>query len=62
MRQGDSLSPYLFILVLELCTLKIRNEKEIKGLIFNDQEIKLVNYADDTTAILRDEKRATMLF
>ena len=30
--------------------------------MFNDQEIKLVNYADDTTAILRDENSATMLF
>jgi hypothetical protein len=61
-RQGDSLSPYLFILALELCTLKIRNEKEIKGLVFNGHEIKLVNYADDTTAIMKDEESASRLF
>jgi len=61
-RQGDPLSPYLFILAVELMSVEIRTNKEIRGLLFGDREIKIISYADDTTAILRDETDAIKLF
>ena len=57
-RQGDPLSPYLFIIVVEILANYIRQEKRIKGININNQEIKLVMYADDTTAVLNDTKSA----
>lgn len=54
-RQGDPLSPYLFIVIMEVLSISIRNEnKEIKGIAVNEKEIKLVSFADDLTAFLRD--------
>ena len=48
-RQGDPLSPSLFIIVLELLALSIRNNNEIKGIVVDGNEIKLVIFADDMT-------------
>ena len=31
-RQGDPLSPCLFIIVLELLTISVRNDKQIRGI------------------------------
>ena len=53
-RQGDPLSPYLFILVVELLASVVRSDKLIKGLTVNDYELKLVQYADDITGCLSD--------
>jgi len=53
-RQGDPLSPYLFIIALELLAINIRNNKQIKGIQINGNEIKLVIFADDITAFPRD--------
>ena len=48
-RQGCPLSPYLFI----LCVAEtIRQNKNIKGIKINEQEVKISQYADDTTLIL----------
>ena len=55
-RQGDPLSPYLFVLVIELLAHAIRNEKEIKGIKVGTSEIKITLYADDITLILSDLK------
>ena len=51
-RQGCPLSPYLFILSVEVLANAIRQKKEIRGIRVKDKEIKLSQYADDTTLIL----------
>ena len=55
-RQGDPLSSYLFILCLEAISSNIINDNAIKGITVNDTEIKLIQYADDTTAVLKDQR------
>ena len=55
-RQGDPLSAYLFILVTELLTRVINGNKDIHGIRIGKKEIKLVQYADDTTMFLKDGK------
>ena len=50
-RQGCPLSLYLFILSVEVLTNAIRQKKEIRGITVKDKEIKLRQYADDTTLI-----------
>jgi hypothetical protein len=61
-RQGDSLSPYLFILSLELLLRKIREDIHIRGITLGEHEIKLIAFADDTTVFLREENDAKKLF
>ena len=51
-RQGDPVSPFLFILCVEILGIMIRNDKDIKGIIINDKEHKLSQYADDTLFFL----------
>ena len=53
-RQGDPLSPYLFILCLEILTINIHLNKDIHGIMVGNEEIKLKIFADDMTAFLRD--------
>ena len=64
-RQGCPLSPYLFIIAVEILATKIRQDKNIKGLIFAGVEIKISQLADDTTCFIKDEtslKRLLDLF
>ena len=53
-RQGDPLSPYLFILVVEILACSVRQNKSIKGITINGVETKILQYADDTNGILSD--------
>ncbi|KAL9963192.1 hypothetical protein ACROYT_G032369 [Oculina patagonica] len=53
-RQGDPLSPLLFILALETLACRIREDNEIKGSLVKENEIKLTLFADDMTSFLRD--------
>ena len=46
-RQGDPLSPYLFLLAIEPLAMKIKSEPNIRGIKIGDTEHKLGQYADD---------------
>ena len=52
-RQGDPLSPYLFIIAVEILATAIRTNTDIHGIKLGDNEIKLLHqqYADDTTRV-----------
>jgi len=61
-RQGDPLSPYLFVVVVETLAIAIRQNTEINGIKIGEEETKLLQYADDTTAVLSDIHSARVLF
>ena len=50
-RQGCPLSPYLYILVAEVLAAKIRQVKSVQGIKLFKKEIKLSQFADDTSLI-----------
>ena len=61
-RQGDPLSPYLFVIAVETLAIAIRQKPDIKGIVTGQEETKVLQYADDTTATLADVDSAKSLF
>ena len=57
-RQGCSLSPLLFNIVLEVLATAIREEKEIKGIQTGKEEVKLSLFADDMIIYIENPKDA----
>ena len=57
-RQGDPLSPYLFILAIEPLAKSIQNNKDIKGILIREEEYKIGQYADDTFCLLDGSKKS----
>ena len=57
-RQGDPIAPYLFIICAQILCLMIIHHESIRGISFNNAEIKLSQYADDTTLV--GNKRSLM--
>ena len=55
-KQGDPISPYIFILVIEILATMVRESSKIEGLKILGNEIKMLIFADDTTFFLKDEK------
>ena len=50
-RQGDRLSPYLFLIGAEILSMLISMDPNITGIIIREENIKLTQFADDTTVI-----------
>ena len=51
-RQGDPISPYIFLICSEILAHMIRQNKEIKGFTIFDNEVKISQYADDTSLFM----------
>ena len=51
-RQGDPLAPYIFLLASEILAHMIRRNSDIRGYTVNGMDIKISQYADDTTLFL----------
>ena len=50
--QGDVISAYIFILMVELLLLKINYTKHLTGIVFAKVEARSETFADDTTIFL----------
>ena len=62
-RQGCPLSGTLFVIAIELLARSIRRSKDIKGITIDEHnEVKLSQYADDTTVLLSDAHSLSKLF
>lgn len=64
-RQGDSLSPLLYVLCLEVLACRIRISKNIRGFLLpgaNGKQFKVQQYADDTTSFVKDFNSLVCLF
>lgn len=57
-RQGDPLSPYLFILCAEILAVLIRNETNITGIKIGNHEFRISQYADDTSLLLDGSEKS----
>ena len=51
-RQGDPLSPYIFLLCAEILGILVRKNEGITGITIDDTEFLISQYADDTSLIL----------
>ena len=51
-RQGDPLSPYIFLLCAEILSRLFKANKDIKGMKIEGTEYLLSQFADDTTVLL----------
>uniref|UniRef100_A0A8P4KTL1 Reverse transcriptase domain-containing protein n=1 Tax=Dicentrarchus labrax TaxID=13489 RepID=A0A8P4KTL1_DICLA len=56
-RQGCPISPFLFILVVELLSLNIIHDTDFKGISIFNREIRISQLADDTTLFLKDKEQ-----
>ena len=57
-RQGDPISPYIFILCAEILSILIKNNDNIKGIAIDGEEYKISQYADDTFLLLDGSEKS----
>ena len=58
-RQGCPLSPYLFNIALEVQARAIGRQKDIKGVQFRKEEVKISLFAEDMIAFISDPQNST---
>ena len=58
-RQGCPLSPYLFIIGIELLSYAVRNNEDVSGFVMNNIEIKNTIFADDATFDIDGSEKST---
>ena len=58
-RQGDPISPYIFILCVKSLGKMIRNDQSTKDITINGKEYNLSQYADDTQLLLNGSEKIT---
>ena len=56
-RQGDPISPYFFVLAVELMGEAFRSHPEMSGTIVHGKEHKISQFADDTTLFMKFTER-----
>ena len=61
-RQGDPISPYLFVMSAEVLACKIREDKTINGIKLADTELKISRFVDDTSFFLKGLNSYKKLF
>ena len=61
-RQGDPISPYIFILCVEILAIKIRQSNDVKGIIIDGEEYKISQFADDTSLLLDGSEKITKCY
>ena len=61
-RQGDPLSPYLFVVVIEILAHAVRQDGIFKGINFEDFEVRQVLYADDMTIFAKNKSSIKRLW
>ena len=55
-RQGDPVSPYLFVICVEILATMIRENVDIKEIYINDVEHKILQFADDAQLMNNGDK------
>ena len=64
-RQGDALSPMLYVLCVDILACTIRNSSQIVGVLLHGAagaQFKVSQYADDATVFVKDESSLVYLF
>ena len=56
-RQGDPISN-VFLFCAEMLAVKIKNNRNIRGIAISDTEYKTTQYADDTSVILDGSEKS----
>ena len=57
-RQGDPISPYIFVICAEILATMVRKNPNIKGISLGVTEVKISQYADDTSLFLDGSKES----
>ena len=61
-RQGDPLSPDIFVVLVETLAIAIQQDTVINVISIGKEGTKLLQYTDDTTAVLSNRDFACALF